>query len=188
MNHVAFMRKAKEQLSGNWLMAAVGALIVLAILTVASGTYVLELVLAGPFLYGFVLFITNLILTRQPVLELIFKGFDRFAETCVAGLLYSLGVSIGTALLIVPGIICATGFGFAFFIMADEPGISGVDALAKSWQMTKGYKWDIFCFGLRFIGWALLSVLTCGLGFLLLYPYMTASYLNYYRNLRYGTF
>ena len=54
--------------------------------------------------------------------------------------------------------------------------------------MMNGHKMDFFCLQLRFIGWALLCVITCGIGFLWLAPYMTAASLNFYRQLRYGTF
>lgn len=188
MDNVLFMRKAKEQLANNWTNALLGTLIYLVIMGVASATYVAELVLAGPLMFGYVLFIGCLIDTKVVNLNLLFKGFDRFVETLIAGLLTSLAVSVGTALLIVPGIILACGFGMTFFIMADDANISGIDAMKLSWDMMNGHKMDFFCLQLRFIGWILLSLLTCGVGFLWLAPYMTATSLNFYRQLRYGTF
>lgn len=185
---VAMMRKAKSQLQGFWLESALATLIYVLIIGVASSTYVTELLLAGPLMFGYVLFIAGVADTRRADLNLLFKGFNRFVETLVAGLLYTLAVSIGFALLIVPGIILSTGFAFTFFIMAEDANISGVDALKKSWQMTRGLKWDIFCLWLRFFGWALLCLLTLGIGYLWLNPYITATTLNYYRQVKYGTY
>lgn len=182
------MRKAKEQLANNWTNGLLGTLIYLAIMTAASFTYVGELVLTGPLTFGYVLFIACLVDTKVTNLNLLFRGFDRFVETLIAGLLVTLAVSVGTAFLIVPGVILGCGFGMTFFIMADDANITGIDAMKESWNMMNGHKWDFFCLQLRFIGWALLCIITCGVGFLWLAPYMTAASLNFYRQLRYGTF
>jgi uncharacterized membrane protein len=50
--------------------------------------------------------------------------------------------------------------------------------------MMDGYKWKYFCLGLRFIGWALLCVLTLGIGFLWLSPYIQVSYAKFYEDLK----
>ena len=97
-------------------------------------------------------------------------------------------VQLDLILLIVPGIIVACGLSMTFFIMVDDPNISGMDALQQSWNMMKGQKWNYFCLQFRFIGWILLSILTCGIGFIFLEPYMVAASQNFYRKLRYGTF
>ena len=188
MDHVSMMRRAKEKLAGNWLNAAVATLIMYAILGLAGCTYVGELLVYGPLAFGYILYLMALTDTRTSDFGLLFKGFNRFVETMVAGLLYSLIVGIGSIFLVVPGIIAACGFAMTFFIMSEDANISGLDALKASWQMMKGHKWDFFCFQFRFIGWGLLCLLTCGIGFLWLYPYIIAANFNYYRQLRYGTF
>lgn len=188
MDNVAFMRKAKMQLANHWGDAAIGSLIYLVILAAVSCTYVGELILTGPLSLGYVLFIGCLIDTKVSKLDLLFSGFNRFVETLIAGLLLTLAVSIGAALLIVPGIIAGLGLSMTFFIMADDRNISGIDALKQSWAMMNGHKWDLFCLEVRFIGWILLACLTCGIGFIWLYPYMLTATMNFYRQLRYGTF
>ena len=186
--NVMLMRRAKAQLEGKWVNVAVGSLIYIVLMAVASSTYLLELIVEGPLTFGFYLYLACNIDTGQNNLNLLFKGFERFSDTLVAGLLFSLAVGIGFILLIVPGIIAACGLAMTFFIMVDEPNISGIDALQKSWNMMRGRKWEYFCLNLRFIGWILLSILTCGIGFIFLQPYMVATSQNFYRKLRYGTF
>ena len=186
--NVLLMRRAKEQLAGKWVDVAVGSLIYLILMAAASSTYLLELILYGPLTFGYYLYLACNIDRRENNLNLLFKGFERFAETLVAGLLMSLAIGIGFVLLIVPGIIVACGLGMTFFIMVDDPRISGIDALQQSWNMMKGHKWDYFCLNFRFIGWILLAILTCGIGYIFLLPYMTAACQNFYRKLRYGTF
>ena len=47
------------------------------------------------------------------------------------------------------------------------------EAITKSREMMKGYKWQTFVLDLSFIGWGILSVITCGLvGLLYTNPYI----------------
>ncbi len=187
-NHVMMMRQAKQMLANNWLNAAIGTLIYAVISAAASFTSIGSLILYGSLIFGYTLFIACLADTKVTKFDLLFKGFDRFVETLVAGLLYALIVTIGTMLLIVPGIIAACGLAQTFYIMVDDANISGTDALQMSWNMMKGHKMDWFLLQLRFFGWALLCILTLGIGCLFLNPYIYVTNLNYYRQLRYGNF
>ena len=182
------MRQAKQMLANNWLNAAIGTLIYAVISAAASFTSIGSLILYGSLIFGYTLFIACLADTKVTKFDLLFRGFDRFVETLVAGLLYALIVTIGTMLLIVPGIIAACGLAQTFYIMVDDANISGTDALQMSWNMMKGRKMDWFLLQLRFFGWALLCILTLGIGCLFLNPYIYVTNLNYYRQLRYGNF
>ena len=186
--NVLLIRRAKEQLSGKWGNVAIAALVFLALNAVADMSYFITLIVYGPLCFGFYLYLAAYIDTGENNLNLLFKGFERFGETLIAGLLYIIALTIGTILLIIPGIILALGLSMTFFIMVDEPEISGFDALKKSWDMMRGQKWNLFCLWLRLFGWFLLSILTCGIGFIFYVPYQVAVFQNFYRKLRYGTF
>ena len=186
--NLLMMRRAKEQLANKWGNVAVGSLIYIVIMAIASSTYLVELIIYGPLTFGYYLYLACNIDRGENNFNLLFKGFERFADTFVAGLLMSLAIGIGFVLLIVPGIIACCGFALTFFIMVDDPNISGIDALKQSWLMMRGQKWNLFCLWFRFIGWILLTILTCGIGSILLQPYMIAATQNFYRKLRYGTF
>jgi uncharacterized membrane protein len=71
-----------------------------------------------------------------------------------------------------------------FFILADRPEIGAHESIQLSTQMMIGFKWKKFCLGCRFIGWALLGILTCGIGWLWLYPYMMTSNAHFYEDVR----
>lgn len=185
---VLLMRKAKAQLSGNWGNAALITLVYGAISAIASFTYIGTIVIYGPLTFGYLLCLACLADRKEAKFDLLFKGFNRFVDTFVAGLLYTLAVSVGLCLLIVPGIIVACGFAMTFFIMVDDPTVSGVDALKQSWNMMNGHKWEYFCLMLRFIGWILLSCITCGILSFWVNPYMYVTTLNYYRRMKYGTY
>lgn len=71
-----------------------------------------------------------------------------------------------------------------FFILADRPEIGARESIQLSTQMMIGFKWKKFCLGWRFFGWALLGILTCGLGWLWLYPYMMTANAHFYEDVR----
>ena len=86
-------------------------------------------------------------------------------------------------LLIVPGVIVAIGLGMAGLIVIDSD-LSAIDALKKSWEMMKGYKWNYFVFILSFIGWIILAPFTLFILFIWLIPYMTVAEVIYYDELK----
>ena len=50
--------------------------------------------------------------------------------------------------------------------------------------LTQGHKADLFIMDLSFLGWIILSILSCGIGFIWLYPYMTMTEINAYYDLK----
>lgn len=71
----------------------------------------------------------------------------------------------------------------ATYIMAENPNMQATEAIECSKALMDGRKGDLFCLDLSFIGWALLAVLTAGIGNLWLAPYMTVSRAAFYRSL-----
>ena len=71
-----------------------------------------------------------------------------------------------------------------FFILADRPETGAYESIRLSQEMMIGFKWKKFCLGCRFIGWALLGILTCGIGWLWLYPYMMTSNAHFYEDVQ----
>lgn len=180
--------KAKAMLTGLWTPAVVGTLIFMLINCAAGFTYVGSLIVAGPMTVGYILFMMAVVDRKETDYNTLFKGFNNFGNTLVAGLLVTLLQVAGYCLLIVPGIIVSLGLGMTFFIMAEDPTVSGVDAMQMSWNMMKGHKWELFCLYCRFIGWLILCILTLGVLTLWIEPYMLTAQLNFYRRLKYGTY
>ncbi|WAW15164.1 DUF975 family protein [Peptostreptococcus equinus] len=70
-----------------------------------------------------------------------------------------------------------------YIILRDHDDIGAIDAMKLSFSIMKGYKWRLFCLNLSFIGWAILSVLTLGIGFLFLMSYSYVANANFYLEL-----
>ena len=83
-------------------------------------------------------------------------------------------------LLIIPGIIAALSYAMTYYIIVDNESIGALEAIRQSKEMMRGNKWKLFCLGLRFFGWSLLCLLTLGIGYLWLIPYMAISFAKFY--------
>jgi len=180
------MQQAREALSGKWGLAIgtilVYMLIVGGISAIPVAGSVVLLIIGGAFTLGLTSFTLNLSRNKEAKLEQIFGGFNNFVVALSAYLLMAIYVMLW--MLLVPGIIAALSYSMTFYILADDDTISASDALKKSKQMMEGYKWKYFCLGLRFIGWALLCILTLGIGFFWLMPYTHVSMAKFYDDLK----
>ena len=74
-------------------------------------------------------------------------------------------------------------YAMTFFILADDDTVGPRQAISKSKEMMTGNRWKLFCLTCRFWGWSLLCVLTCGIGFIWLFPYMAISMAKFYDDL-----
>ncbi|KSU83054.1 Uncharacterized membrane protein [Fictibacillus enclensis] len=95
-----------------------------------------------------------------------------------------LFTALWTMLLIVPGIIKGLAYSQTYYVLKDNPDLPILHAITESRRLMDGYKWKFFLLQLSFIGWIILAILTLGLGFLWLTPYMTASSAEFYNEIR----
>jgi len=187
--NLALMKKGRESLKGNWGLA-IGAFLVVyliegAIQSIHKGSGgILILIIGGPFALGMAMFSLSYSRHLEPRFEQIFEGFRDFTRALVTYLLVVLYVFLWMLLLIVTGIIAALSYSMTFFILADDPSIKAADALKKSKQMMNGYKWKLFRLYLRFFGWGLLCILTLGIGFLWLGPWMYITTAHFYDDIK----
>jgi uncharacterized membrane protein len=182
------MRQARESLVGNWGLAVgtflVYMLIAVGIQNIPKAGPILSLLVSGPMMLGITIFSLSLSRKTGPKMEQMFEGFKRFSTALSAYLLTLLFTILWSLLLIIPGIIAAMSYSMTFFILADDHTIAPSDAIKKSKKMMYGYKWKFFKLQLRFIGWALLCLLTLGIGFLWLIPYIQISAAKFYDDVK----
>ena len=95
-------------------------------------------------------------------------------------LLVSIYTFLWTLLFIIPGFIAAFSYAMTPYILEENPYMPINDAIRQSKEMMRGNKWRLFCLEISFIGWAILCLLTCGIGFLWLTPYYNAAICAFY--------
>lgn len=190
--------RAIASLSGKWGTAALAVLIYCLIIyagsfitmivfgdsaigTVISGIWSLACIPLG---WGLTIFFLDISRENNPQFSQLFDGYKDVLRIILTYLCFAIAVGIGFLLLIVPGIIIALMFSQAPFILKDNTELGAFEVLSKSANMMKGHKMDLFLLGLSFIGWGILAMLTMGLGFFLLFPYMYTSFAHFYDDLR----
>ncbi len=197
---------ARKQLKGVWGQMALAGIIYMLIITVpamifsdysasgfASPLYnptldtifnLATYVVLGPMVLGLCGYFLKRVRGERIKIENLFDGFKLFLPSLLLAFFMYLFIFLWTLLLIIPGIIKALGYSMAFYIMYDNPAIGSLEALKESQIMMKGYKTELFFLSLSFIGWGILCILTLGIGFIWLFPYMNLSYANFYECLK----
>lgn len=90
-------------------------------------------------------------------------------------------------LFIIPGIIASFRYRMALYIFIDDPRKGVMECIHESKLMMNGHKGELFILDLSFILWNLLSVFTCGIATIYVYPYTQLTWAVYYDNLKYVT-
>ena len=183
-----YRARAWEKLRGNWGMAIlvcflyaliVGAISALPVAGVAS------LLISGPLAVGLATAFLSLSRTGETKVDVLFGGFTQnFVNNFLAYLLQTLFVFLWTLLFIIPGIVKGYSYAMTYYILADHPEMSANDAITRSREMMRGHKWQLFCLHFSFIGWILLSVITCGILFIWVVPYMQQADAEFYENIK----
>lgn len=137
-----------------------------------------------PLSWGFCIYFLSLLRDQNPQVGSIFGGYKDFVRVFTTMLLMSVYIALWLLLLIVPGIIKSLSYAMTPYILRDNPNVGAVEAIHKSRLMMDGSKMKLFLLYLSFIGWGILCVLTCGIGFLLLVPYVQTSLAAFYEDLR----
>lgn len=92
-----------------------------------------------------------------------------------------------TLLLVVPGIYKSYEYRMIPYLLAEDPTMDMDTAFAESRRMMDGQKWAAFVLDLSFLGWHLLSAVTCGIvGVFYVRPYVAGTDAALYEALRYG--
>lgn len=121
-------------------------------------------------------------------------AFQVFSKKYFLGVLLIYVISsiftvLWTFLFIIPGIIKSYSYSQAYLIYKDHVDrpdldkISALDSITESKELMHGHKMRLFLLGLSFLGWILLGVLSLGIGFLWISPYMTATNAAFYNDL-----
>lgn len=188
---------ARNALRGNWAPGCISVLLLAVITGVYQFTSVRMEKGLGVFLLAVVYAIVQGVLAcgifkvaldyarnENPSAESMFSLFPVVLKVIILNIIISIGTSIGTLLLIVPGIIFAYTFAIVPIIVADNPEMSVSEVMQYSAKLMKGHRFEFFCLNLSFIGWAILSIFTCGIGQLFLLPYMYVADAYFYLDLK----
>lgn len=111
-------------------------------------------------------------------------GFGNWLHVVWGMVLSTIYIFLWTLLLVVPGIIKSYSYALTPYILVEHPEMSANEAIEESMRLMDGHKFDLFYLQLSFIGWAILSILSLGLGFFWLIPYQMTAQAAFYRDIK----
>lgn len=148
-------------------------------------TWAFVLFVTIPLSVGTVRFFINIAKGGEPqVYDLFYIYKNGLGNTVLLSFLESLYVFLWSLLFVIPGIIKSYQYFMISYMLAENPHLSRKRAFEITKASMSGDKWKAFVLGLSFIGWGLLCVVTFGIGFLFLSPYISATMAHYYLELK----
>lgn len=110
-------------------------------------------------------------------------NWNTFGLYILASILYMVITGVGFILLIVPGIILAVRLGFFRFILIDE-GAKVIDSIKKSFELTRGFFWQLLLLSLVFCIINILGAIIIGIGLLFTIPLTILAVVFVYEKLK----
>ncbi len=157
------------------LLAGIATVVILIVLV--AKVFVGNLLKMG----GYRFFILNQ--TAQPGIGTLLDGFrsGHYVNIVLTMFLRDLFTTLWSLLLVVPGIVKHYEYLMVPYIIAENPAMDYKEAFQISKQMMDGEKMEAFIMNLSFLGWYLLSAVTCGLlAIFYVNPYVQASFAEMY--------
>ena len=154
-----------------------GIVTVVILIVLVSKVFVGNLLKMG----GYRFFILNQ--TAQPGIGTLLDGFrsGHYVNIVLTMFLRDLFTALWSLLLVVPGIVKHYEYLMVPYIIAENPAMDYKEAFQISKQMMDGEKMEAFIMDLSFLGWYLLSAVTCGLlAIFYVNPYVQASFAEMY--------
>ncbi len=182
-----YRQLAADTLQGKWGEVALFTLAYQAIKTlllpisIAFGNLITLALL--PMQWGYYVYFLAKKRQQETDLNYLFIGYKDFGRIFGTLFLQSVYVFLWMLLLIIPGIVKAFSYAMTPYVLRDKPELSYDAAITRSSQLMRGHKAELFFLYLSFIGWVLLCLLTLGIGFLLLMPYVRTAEAHFYEDL-----
>ena len=139
-----------------------------------------QFIIGGAIELGHCAFNLNLLCGYEAKINDLFSYFKIFGKAFCMRLLRLIYTFLWTLLFIVPGIVKSYSYAMAPYLLTAYPGTDANDAITRSRELMRGNKWRLFCLDLSFIGWFFLCILSLGIGFLWLNPYIQAAHASFY--------
>ena len=168
-------------------IAALVGLVILLALVILVIAFAIDAFLLNPIEVGARRFFLTNLNRKAEVKEVAFAFDHEYLNGVKTMFLRDLFTFLWSLLFIIPGIVKSYEYRMIPYLLAEHPEMDYKTAFATSKQMMHGNKWSTFVLDLSFLGWWILSALTCGiLGLFYVDPYYNATCAALYETLAYG--
>ena len=143
-------------------------------------TGLMSMVLAS----GFVMYCMAIRRGERAEYLTLFDGFSFVGKVILLNIVIYLFTFFWSLLFVIPGIIAAYRYRFAYYNLCENPDMGVMEALNMSKAQTNGFKWQLFVLDLSFLGWQLLCALTLGILSIWVQPYVTQTNVGYFLQIK----
>lgn len=178
MVSAVFQESSQNEAFGMLDLAANDAWPLMVTVTVAS--LLVALVIGGAVTLGVAHYFTNLTAYRPSKFTDLFARFRIWHKGVWMSIVMAFFIFLWSLLFVIPGIIAAYRYAMVPYLIAEFPDLTVMDAMRESKRLMCGNKWRLFCLNFSFIGWIFVAMLTFGVGFLWIEPYMQAANAAFY--------
>lgn len=114
----------------------------------------------------------------------LWSGLAVVTPLIIFNLISTIFIVLGFVCFIVPGIMLTYSYAMGYLIIAENPGTSGKEAMDKSKELMKGYRFELFKLDFSFVGWYIISIFTLGILILWIVPRHQTARAAFYRKLK----
>lgn len=93
-----------------------------------------------------------------------------------------IGIILSVSLLVLTSYTFLS-FSLVYFVLNDNPEMKIMDIIRKSYLMMDGHKLELFVLLISFTGWLLLGLVTLGVLYFWIFPYVLVTLANFYNSL-----
>lgn len=137
------------------------------------------LLLFAPIDYGSAFVFLKTVRDEKFEVKDMFVAFENYLNVVLAKLLVTAIVVLGFMMLFVPGIIFACKLSFVKYLVLDK-NMEPVEAVKKSWEMTRGYAGEIFLIGLLTIPLGIAGLICLGVGIIPVVMWVRCTFASMY--------
>lgn len=188
MDRASMKEHAKEQIKGKIFTLLAIYIIIFAVNMVISTVLgpisgIASFLIAGAIAFAEALIYLGITKkSRMPKIEDLLAGFkgDNFIRTLVAYIRYEVFVFLWSLLFVIPGIIKSIAYSQMFYFLVEDDKLEAGAAQRKSMEIMEGHKCEYFVLQLSFIPWHLLGIVTLGIAYIWVIPYIQTTMAEYH--------
>ena len=133
---------------------------------------------------GYILYHLGIRRGREMPYLTLFDGFSFAGKAILLYIVQYIFIFLWSLLFVIPGIIAAYRYRFAYYNLCENPDMGVMEALNMSKAQTNGFKWQLFVLDLSFLGWQLLCALTLGILTIWIAPYVQQTDIGYFEAIK----
>lgn len=173
--------KALSIIKGHWGEAILVSLIYGCLISFLSSFGIGALLFGSIVLIGYYNTLIEASVKGSYKIDTLFSGLNgnNIGDKLLISLLKNVFLALWSLLFIIPGIIKSYSYMLSELIQQKRPDLSPNECITESRRLMDGHKMNMFVLRLSFIGWDLLCILSFGIGYLFLTPYINQTMIEY---------